>query len=48
MFLFIYKIQGKKKDLKVIQGQKHNPSKNYTGLWLEPVLEQSSFNFSAL
>lgn len=48
MCLFIYKIPKKKeKDLEVIQGHKHNPSMNYTGFWLEPVLGQSSFNFSA-
>lgn len=47
MFLFIYKIQKKKRDLKVIQGHKHNPSMNYTGVWRELVLEHSSFNFSA-
>lgn len=30
MFLFIYKLQKNKKDLKVIQGHTHYPSTNYT------------------
>lgn len=37
----------KKRDLKVIQGHKHNPSMNYRGVGQELVLEHSSFNFSA-
>lgn len=47
MSFYLQNSKKKEKDLEVIQGHKHNPSMNYTGFWLEPVLRQSSFNFSA-